>query len=525
MLNIPISMDYAHDCLDSLVVAVANWYGCDHQLMFSESWEFEFPNFNLQETTIGENIIPNQKNNSYSLLGKYHGLYVNFHLEKNTERLIRAVSDELILGKPISIFLDTFWCPWYKGGFQEYHASHACLVVGFDENREVLYCIDGQMANDPVELSMEMLRKGCSGYLTFQFIEDHDYKVNWKELIYNSLESTGLETDMNNFFNDMVSLALCIKDNFDIKRELKGFEEHPFQAHIFKRLLMVERGRKQYAHFLRYIGEKNNKNELINISYDFIKAGELWSSIFGMMIKGVYIGNPQYITDRVSAKIIAASRLEKSIAINLMKILEGSDLVSSPSFKETLKDDFHIFNYVFLNKYYNNQGFGKLTPDCKAEFSNVGRFFLSESLPTENDWSVGNMKFRFPKVSEDRCDNIACAGNRIIISTEESFSAIMFLGSAEFGNHSEEVVLEYNDGTCENVRIEFSSWAESKPAFGECIAWTGKAAVRSDTGLVSYPFPVHIFAKSYIINKDKLLIGLILPQYPNIHIFSITLAR
>jgi len=527
MLHIPISGDDAYDCLDAIVVAVANWYGCDYQLMFSNSWEFEYSKCSSPESTIGQNIIPVEKNDRFSLLGKYHGLYLDFFFETTTEQTVKAIMEELALGKPISLFMDTFWCPWYKGGYQEFHAGHTCLVVGSDESKEVFYCIDGQMTIDPVELPIEMLRKGCNGYLKFTFIKDHVYKVNWKDLIDDSIKNTGFETNKDNFFDEMVYLAQQLKENFDITKEIKGFEKRPFQALIFKKLLQVGRGRKQYAQFLKYIGEINSINELITISYDLDKVGKIWSAIFGMIVKGVYIGNPSYIIDRVSAKVINAANIEKSIARNLRKIISAkSDFHDISSQKmDIMGASFSKFYYICLDEYFNNQGFSEImTLDCKAEFSNVGRYFLNKNLPIENEWSVDNMKFRFPEVSEAKFDNISCSGDSITIETEDFYSAIMFLGSAEFGNHSEEILLEYNDGTSEEVTIEFTSWLGSKPTFGECVAWSGKAAVRGDTGVVVYPFPVHIYANAYIINNRKLIRKLILPQCPNIHVFSITLA-
>ncbi|MDF2521632.1 MAG: hypothetical protein K0R84_2260, partial [Clostridia bacterium] len=390
MLQIPIKHDDSRSCVDDIVVAIADWYGCDYQLMFSESWEFEF--------TAGSIILP-REDKRYDLIGKYHRLKMTFHDAENAEQLIQKIMDELKEGRPIAIYIDTFWCPWYVGKFQEVHSDHFCIVLGYDEEKGAFYCIDGQMSTTPVELPVQMLKEGYDNYIAFRLTEDNEPEWDWQEIIMKAVDSIGLQNKDNNMFSSMTDFASYLNEGFNMSNEIHGYENEPSLAPIFQQLKKVNRGRKQFAIALGYIAEKKGIDELQVISDRLNKAGDIWISIYGMLIKSLYIDNPKQITGRISKKVMEISDIERSIAEDLVKISSGAyaEDTDSSSQESLYSSDFLLSDYCYVNldKHFNNQGFSKdLTPACKAEFSNIGKYFIDDGLSEKREWAVEYMKFR-----------------------------------------------------------------------------------------------------------------------------------
>ncbi|WP_102399040.1 hypothetical protein [Haloimpatiens massiliensis] len=190
------------------------------------------------------------------------------------------------------------------------------------------------------------------------------------------------------------------------------------------------------------------------------------------------------------------------------------------------------YTFVELEEYFNNKGYGEVKKQNEmsdlsnqiAEFSDGHKFFVLDELEYKSELCIENMKFRIPGFKHNNFDNVVCLGQKIEIK-ENAYDCIMVLGSADLGDHFEDLIIEFTDGTIEKICIQMSNWCKNAPYFDEKIAWTGKRAQVVNNETVVVPFDVHIFGKNYKINSDSYIKALILPDCPNMHIFSLTLGK
>jgi hypothetical protein len=131
------------------------------------------------------------------------------------------------------------------------------------------------------------------------------------------------------------------------------------------------------------------------------------------------------------------------------------------------------------------------------------------------------MKFRVPEIKGAQFDNITCTG-QVLEVPQGIYGYLLILGCAEWGNFSDTLAVEFDDGDTEVIKIEFTDWANI-PVFGEKTAWQGQGAERTKDGIHIMNLSLHLFAKPFPIRTEKQVRSIKLPDCPNLHFFAITL--
>lgn len=521
-LEIPIKNEEGYNCVDNILSAVAHWAGIDYELMFSESWGFAYNPQQGKNLTLGK-CLNSCFENRDKLIEKYHGLKLNFCTPINTNDLLDIIKSELNKKKPVSINMDVFWCAWFKQGYQIYHAPHYVLVEEYDEISEILYCKDGEMACNGAQLSISDLEKGSDTCLTFSFLENSKYDNDWRKIIKNAVD----KLYSTNAFDAMRRFSIDFSNNFDIKKEVYGYEAFVGKAPLFKEISTIGACRKKFAKTLQYLSRTHNL-QLYEISEMLQQVGDRWGSIFGMLMKSYYLPDNISLITKIASKINKIADYEEQIANMLLEAVQTDYSVAplrfnnSPHIKPIRINE---YTYIDFENYANNQGFSNsLSYDCKAEFSHGGKYFLTNGLPHNNNLVISDMNFLFPTISDNLNDNISCTGQIIPINLNNYF-CIMILGCSELGSHSEYLDIRFEDGTIEEIPLEFTNWFISEPKYNEFIAWSGQCVIRSKFDVTVNPLQVHLFAKNYFLKTKGLIKELRLPYCPNIHIFAITLGR
>jgi len=529
-LDISIKYNDAYNCLDNLIVDATKWWGRNYELLFAGSWGFYYKQIGAKgREALGDNINSSM-NYPWDCFEKYHGVKINIIKNADYQDILRVIREELKENRPVIIYMDTFWCPWYKSNYQEIHSVHYCLAIGIDDSNNLLIA-DSQFANNGTTLPEYNFSKGYGEYMTFSLKEPESASMAWRKIIRNAVDRIMSPAEDISIFEQMRNLGNDIRDKLDYATEIRGVEEYPLRAKLFQSLYNIGRGRKQFSIALNYLGNLVNSHELLLLSDRVRLAGERWMSLFGIMGKSYYLqgDDRDRILKRVVNKINEAALDEEDIAKNLIKLCENEAL---SGFDNLLKQDNQLYKkplrdyyYVDISKVMNNQGFSSsLSLDCNAEISNGGRYFLTEGLPAEKEWNIENMKFLFPDTDNGLNDNISCFGQIIDIQPCK-YGQIMVLGCAELGNHSDFIEIIYSDGCTERVSIEFTSWLISAANNKEIIAWTGKGAARTKTKVETYPFAVNLFAQMHTLQIHGEMKGIRLPECPNLHIFAVTLAN
>lgn len=524
-LDIVIKHDEFYDCLENLVLAVAKLWKKDYQLMSADVWDFSYKTSEQDNMlSLGQSVSNNAISN-YDNLAKYHGISMKFVETSDYLEGLDVIKNELSNNRPVAIYMDTFWCNWYKVLYKKLHRPHYCLVIGIDTETNDLYIVDSQMANEETILPIKEFIHGFEAYITFSN-EDVDIKnFDWKVLLQNSLKKNKNIENLVNIFEEMRKFAVDISSKLDLQNEIIGLEKFPFKAKIFQELFTLGKRRKQYSRMLAYIGKLYDIKELDAFSSRMKLAGDRWSSIFGLLCKAYYMNNDIKIINKIASKIEEAANDEENIADNLLEFCKyGNNNLCNTSI-EHINNKMDIYCFLNLSSHMNNQGFSNsLLPTCSAQLSDDGRYFLADNLPTDKIWNIANMKFSFPTIFNNSYDNISCMG-QIINVDQAMYNYIMLLGCSELGDYREHINIKYLDGFIERIPIEFTAWIKPQPSYGEIIAWTGSRAVRTENEVEVSSFAVHLYAKNYQLKHDGKVECIELPTCPNIHIFAISLGK
>lgn len=515
----------AFNCFDNVIVSLLEAYNCSYELLYANSWYFSYKPLE-DEDTIGQNLYFDTIY-AWHNLEKYHGAKTMFFEDKNKENIINNIKNFLSDDIPVVIHTDTFWCPWYKIDYKKYHSDHFCLIIAYDgENNFTVQ--DAQLAKEGQILPLNDLLNGIIGYGVVK-LTDKKEKINCRSILKQSLQYVSKSDGKINFFNKIEFLAEDIKLKLNFNKEIAGYEDTPYESNLFQQVLNVGRSRKQYAIFLEFLFKVNKDIRLCEVSKRMKKVGDKWTSVFGLLCKAHCMGSERNaeVINRVVEKIKNLSMEEREILDSIMEFVNSTEIKEYfGESKEKISDrQLSEYHFVDLEGYYNCKSVStKLTNNTRAEITSERRYILGDDLMKQREWKIGDARYMFPRVYDENLnDNISCEGQRIKVNSVKG-SQIMFLGCAELGNHIENIEIEYDSGEKEAVELEFTSWLSS-PVFGESIAWEGKGVERIGEEVSVYPFSVYLFSVAIAFDKTGNIIGINLPQCPNIHIFAITLAN
>jgi hypothetical protein len=312
-------------CLEDSIATYAHWIGRDYELMFMNSWDF---NYALPDETnsslIGERIFFDDNNNasqSFSqLLENYHGIKLSRLNSNSIQEEILNTQSELIAERPLLLVADVFWCPWAIG-FQKYHGSHVYLINGLDDQIAGFLCVDCFNLTSFLSLPLINFMKGRTNLGRFTIFDEPvinpDDIINSVYMIATKL--LGGEKTANSF-NHMRELANEINQNFDIRRELGGQTAYQ-NTFLWKGIFEIALRRTKFALLLKYISKKFSSREdfYLEMSLHFKESMFMWYKILSMLGKIFLINKPDTdIIRRLASSIKDVADYEEKLAYRLL---------------------------------------------------------------------------------------------------------------------------------------------------------------------------------------------------------------
>ncbi|GMQ61639.1 hypothetical protein [Vallitalea maricola] len=518
MMNIVIEENPAYDCLDMLIAAISKYIKCEYRLMFIDAWRFLY-NSNQEWESLGDKIALYSLKWAY--LHKYHGLDTNIVIKNTLSEKIDFIRDQIKQDKPVVIKMDIYYCHWIIRSYQVRHSDHFCIVTDMDD--ENIYCIDSYVINKKVALPYKDFAEGNSLFLTFEQTQQVK-KVDWKSLIKKELNCI----NKYNMIDCIIEFSRDVKKNFDVKKEIEPYKDMISVSPIISKLGEVYRNRRRFALSLMCLMEQYEINDLKFIIDRLIYVSNVWSMVYGMLIKANYIDNSSDYVDKVAKKIEEVASFEKEIIDELYKILDDEPIKPFVPYTHYKKYEFSKYQYLDITSYFNNNALGYI--ENQTYYPNVigdDRFLVVNENLEIDILEIENMKFRLPEYVNETCDNIECYSQVLNIDQidETSYDSIFILGCCDIGSHSNDIIINYNDGTKEKKVLYLTSWLSESPRFNDLVAWVGEGAVIKDNKIKCYDFDVHIYANTIAVDSSKIIKSIELPYCPNMHIFSITLAK
>ncbi len=523
---VPFHSDFA-DCTEECMISVANYYRRNFSLMYSQAWGFSFDE-NLNKSDNVGYSLNGDRGVTYELLRLYHGLQIAKVKETDAYKVKERIISELNQDKPVGVVMDTYYYSWDPNKNQ--HGSHTFIISGVDTQKELFYCTDPFFQKKDEILDFKDFLDGYLGiYVTVNSVNEEIKEYSWKNIINATIKKiSGKDQQGENIFVKMLRYADYIEQKINFSNEVFG-KRRIVDLPFYVSLEDISRGRRQYAVFLEEIASKHNINGLFEVADKLKLVSAKWDAIRGIMVKSIY--NESLAKEKLPPKIREIAIFEKDI-FNLMtsivmNSISSDNQITNDMDKNILQsediDNSNDYTYLDLTKYFNNNGFGSiLNNDTTADLNGAGLFFVTEDIPTQEIWNIGDMSFKFPKKLEGKNDNIACSEQLVEVPCVKGTN-LMILATADFGSFNEIITIRYKDGSNEQIAISCTELI-FEPIYGECVAWEGRACERNGNTVNIYNSRVKIFAKNYRLKKSGIIIGIELPYLPNIHIFSMTLS-
>lgn len=527
MINLEIQPvhDNSRDCLEDMLVSIAEWYGCGYELMFSESLEFRYIWKDAEIVTLGNTLTPEK--NFFKCLEAYHGLKTILRRPKDNQQLLQLVIDELTQKHPNIIQFDSFWSPW-ELDYKKIHSTHICSITGYDPQVQVLYCTDPYRMKYMEILPLENFLEGTEKEIYFfVFAPGFKQEINWRQILQTAVKRMNDLDTGRNAFDILRHFAALLDKYLDFELEFPTLERL-WRSPLYVNINNIARGRNQFAKSLWYLSEQLGITDLGILSQKYSQLAQEWNSLVSLLVKGAYSRKSDTIKYQISERLRQLAGKEEILTEKMAGLIENADHLPDDKFEcfdnsgpgtDMECPAVKSIEYLDLSQSMNNQGFGDYDdPSCAADFTGLGECLLVEGICSQQEIIIDNMRFRFPRLGIDVNDNVSCQGQFITVPGIKC-ELLMFLGCAEWGNFSGKATIYYENNYQEDILLQFSDWFSSRPLYGEKIAWAGWATKKVSKNVKERR---QLYAQYCKAINDRPMIGIRLPECANIHIFSIS---
>jgi hypothetical protein len=313
---IPVRND-AYDCIQGLIVAVAEYKNWNYKLMYLRCWGFEYDNEKGDGKLIGERI----SRDCYDwidVLEKYHGIRTNFYKNENHVLLSKKIQEKIYDDKPVILHLSTFWCPW-NYAYKKYHMSHYCLAIGINEDLKKIICIDPYMTDAIQSLDFEdIMHVEDYGILELESNNSNEWEI--KEVLNEVINKIDANTKYKNMFDSMLLFADELENSDILKSELTGYSDI-YMIPIIREIKKISASRKAFAETLDYIFIESNYDKLGEVCEKIRKASNIWDSVRLLLIKMAVTNIDQNYVNRITQHVRKVAALEKEIYLNLYSLI------------------------------------------------------------------------------------------------------------------------------------------------------------------------------------------------------------
>jgi hypothetical protein len=505
-ISLPHINDKSLFCDEAAWATILTWFGYDYEPMLAGTWGFEL-NKNDPATQIG--MLLNPQITELSLMIKnIYGIKFNSCSGNDMKRNVAEITNDIGKEVPVIIIVDTFWYP-FDDGYKRYHQNHAFIINGIDNNG--FCCVDPfyskydfYIANDKMNNLYKMHTHIISNK---NRIIQHDYIKNLND-VYDKLNNCGRNTTA---FQDIRTFATLIQNKFDFSVEF-GSSDNIWLSPLLRNLDIIAKGRMKFSKFLSYVGKAKQSKDIEII-------GEKWA-IVRLMFAKAYLRSKysKSISNKIYDELNNISIEEEKLAKNMI-IDEKNTAVLNFKYAKKV----HLTNCIDISKYCNNRGFGDYENSLNSDLTGFGEYFSLENIPSDSILCLDEMRFSLTFKNEQPFDNISCYGQYINL-TAYYYNQFMILACSEWGNYTGKFKIDYFEGKSDEIYLSFSDWCQ-EPSENESIAWIGQGIRIHNNIPQKFSKEVKLFSQSVSLDIKSKIIGVELPNCPNIHIFAILFAQ
>lgn len=502
-------------CLDDCIATIVTYFGRDYELMFVNSWEFDFKlGDTVQEI---EEIIDERAYFQYLMEG--HGVLIKKHQLKG-EELLSLMEAELEQGKPFIVGIDPYWCEW-DPSYQKIHYVHAFVVSGMEETGKDFVCVDPFYNLEGKLVNREVMAKSCFVVFSCELkeavmsIEDAYAKLIQCAKERYDKDGENCCTKIRNFGKIFLNQkkGLECSDGSDI-----------WKTPLYKLLCNALLRRQKYLNALRYVAKKMGRKLDYRIETKMQELFYKWNEMRGMIIKILCCTTlSEQFCDRISAVADIIADKEEELARTIAEngfFAEKNGKESSKAGSDD-KDESGDMVTIDLRKYYNNKGFDTFPPKYKkTDFTGTGFYYIIDEKKKTKLLKKLDGEFDTNIYAGDTCDNVSCA-NQIVQVPKNHYNQMKLLIVAEYGTYAGEFSFMKDKSKRYSIWVEADEWISDNPKKNP--VWDDVIGFRSENEVVNESRNHSIYEVTCELNSDEYVNAIKLPFCPNMHIFAITL--
>jgi hypothetical protein len=501
------------NCLEDCVSTVLEWQSKDYIALFARSWRalsWDEMRTGEYEMQMGDyDVCPNTDNMQF-LLNQYYQIDLIEKQFSGRDQLNHYIKECINLDTPVIIGADTFYFPWSQF-YHHIHSLHYIIITGMNEDAFVVSDILQNVSDVELEItSMDMMVN------TFTLRSKEIVTASWQPFDLFIENRTQIERDvMNQGLEAMKVFAeQGLFDKEKVYQDGIEIEIMPFNRY----LLAVSRGRIATAKVL----ERMKQERFLGIINELTYLGAQWGSLRLQIMKSFLMDDWDDMAAEFSATMTALVEQEMELFNQYMElpIIRSEYMMLQEENKiaiETIKTD------ISLEAYFNAKGFYQESSNTQemmgdqVGFDQCGYFYYN----SQNKYQKVEKLLDFKLQYDLNYDNISC-NRQVILLPENTAVGLRIIGSSERGNFSEKFTIFFADQPREYF-LRFSDWMEAEGIFGETVVADFECIKKADRIVGTCFLFENIFTWDLTKKNLSEIKKIVLPQCPNIHIFSIQL--
>jgi len=502
MLDIDIIHRSYFNCYADNRASILHFYKKEYMYIFANNWRVLpwIPGFD------GSKLVDNPPQNNLLLLDRYCGARPDTKTFGNYKDFKAYAIEILNSRRPIMVLVDMFDLPWSEY-YNITHTKHVIMLIGYKKD-DIFQACDPTKQMNHLELNMQ---RAFQNQITTEVLANDLKAINLNEndIIAESKRILSQDISINKGYERLLDLATkFIKDENKMFSGSRGqFESESFLTH----LLFLGRGRIGFAEFLEYLNKKNGTSR-----YDFIiqrlkELGAKWQTLRMKVIKIRVRNDWNNKLEELSKQLIELINEDKQLCEEFIctENSEGQALEDCLDLSQLMPHE------ICINNAFNSNAFNSEVWENSTGFDSNGYFYKMSIEEMYYDEAFCKLRLYI----NQELDNISCNKQEISINIE-NVKTIMLIGSAERGNYSEKIIVQY-DNDQETMSLNFSDWWERDSLFGEKIV-LGTKCCKVENGQTIDKGEVYILSQLIRVKKgnNSMLRSIILPECANIHIFG-----
>ena len=227
-------------CFERPLYAYINAFGLDPKYLGLATWSFT-GNYVKDFQGITNNTPMQWIIDGVSCI---YGVQMQISQPEKSADAITIIEWELAAGRPVMVYIDSFFCPWYPSYYRS-HINHYVLVVGFSDQDELI-CLDRPDQESPYRLLPYrdyFNGRGLGEIILFRFPDpNRDLQYHSKQFLHRQLA----RMRTSNQFEKIRQFASYISKNFSINDELDAVHDYRV-ASIYTWLKGISTSREKFA--------------------------------------------------------------------------------------------------------------------------------------------------------------------------------------------------------------------------------------------------------------------------------------